>query len=320
MMSKRTIRKIAIALLIIFLFTVVFVESFYAHLGFTQHSYYESIEDATEYDLVVEERDLITEDNFKIHIYDVNVDNPNGVVIMLTGILGPSVTKFYGQAKLVSEKGFAAVLIDARGHGKSDGTRPTLAVNDIKDVNAVVKYIESKPQYKDLPIVIMGVSMGGSTAVNAASLNPSIDGLISISPFSSWIDVCLDMIAQTGIPRWLGYIFVPAIVLCGIFTCGWDFLTVSPKQTIEQIGDKPIMFMRSTGDTTTPIQNHYRIMNHYKGDNVTEFIRESDDHFVVKDDRIYAPFEDKEFCNAILTFLDQFIPEASKPQLSPIAQ
>lgn len=281
------------------------VEIGYSNFGFNNHVSYTNIKSSVEHNLTVIEQDLCTEDDFKIHIYEVIIPQPKGVVIMLSGITGPSVTHFYGEAELVSTVGFASILVDARGHGKSAGDKVTLAIDDVKDVDAVVEYIKNNPQYKDLPIVVMGVSMGGATAVNAASLNPEIDGLIAMSAFSSWTDVCVDVIEVQGWPRWIGNLLRPSIAIHGFFNYGIDFFKIVPEKTIQQIGDKPILFIHCTKDKQVPIANHHRLLEKYTGNNAEVWIRDSDCHFVVNNNQINYPLEDSEYCNRILNFLSE---------------
>lgn len=50
---------------------------------------------------------------------------------------------------------------------------------------AVIEYIEQDAQHKDLPIIIYGLSMGGSTAINVAGQTQDVDGIVAISPYRS---------------------------------------------------------------------------------------------------------------------------------------
>ncbi len=303
-----------ILLVIVILYLVistVFVELAYNYLCFNEHIDYTDIRTAEDYELTSSEHDLITSDNFKIHIYEVDIEQPKGIIIMLSGITGPSVTHFYGQAKLVSEIGFASILIDARGHGKSDGNKVTIGIEDVKDVQAVVNYINLQEKYQDLPIVIMGLSMGGATAINAASTIDDIDALISLSAFSSWTDVNVDLVEISGWPRFIGDFLRPGIILHGFLNYGLDYFNIVPEKTIQQIGNKPILFIHNQYDTQVPIANNYRMLEAYNGNNAQVWIRDSYEHFVVKDNDIDYPFEDIEYCNRILEFLEEVINSTS---------
>ena len=100
---KKILLGVLIATLVYLVASVIIVEIVYEQLCFNQHFDYEYTINPREYGLVAKETDIKASDGVKIHIYEVMVSNPKGVVIMLTGITGPSVTHFYGEAKLVAE-------------------------------------------------------------------------------------------------------------------------------------------------------------------------------------------------------------------------
>ena len=134
MKNRKILKAILITVTIIIVYlaaATIFAEIMFDSLGFIGHFDYESLHNAEDYGFGSKERDLVTSDGIKIHIYETTLDNPQGVVIMLTGITGPSVTAFYGQAQLVSELGFEAVMVDARGHGLSGGQKISLGVGDV---------------------------------------------------------------------------------------------------------------------------------------------------------------------------------------------
>ena len=301
--KKKLIIALITAILLFFIIELVIVEAGYLHLGFAKRVDYTNVVTPEEYGLTTQEIDLITSDNMRIHAYEVLLPNPDGIVIMLTGITGPSVTHFYGEAALVAQENFTSILIDTRGHGKSDGNRVAFAIDDVKDVQAVVDYINSKPEYEDLPIVIMGLSMGGATAINSASLIDDIDALITLSAFSSWTDVCVDVIEQKGWPRIAGDIMRPGIILHGFLSHGMDYFNIVPEKTIKQIGNKPILFIHNQYDTQVPIANHFRLMEAYDGNNVRVWIKDSWEHFIVNDNKIEDPLSDPEYCEKILDFI-----------------
>ena len=79
-----------------------------------------------------------TEDELNISTYEVAVDSPKVVIICLSGINNPSVTEFFGHAKLFKEQNYATILLDMRAHGESDGNKICLGYKEHLDVKAVV--------------------------------------------------------------------------------------------------------------------------------------------------------------------------------------
>ena len=302
---KRIIKIFLIFVIIYVIAAPLFVDFMYTSLGMNEKVVYPTVKYSEEYSFQVEEKQLTTSDNYKIQIYEAIKDNPKGVVIMFTGIQNPSVTYMYGLAQLMYDNGYASILVDVRGHGKSDGNKITFAVEEIKDAQAVVDYINSNTRYKDLPIIAMGVSMGGAVAVNAASTIDDIDGLISMSAYSSWSDVAIDTLEVGGYPRWLANLIKPGIEIHGLFSYGLDFIKYRPEETIKQIEDKPILFMHSKLDNKVPIGNFYRLYKNYSGENADVWIREGDAHFILHGVGLDNPYPDEEYCNKVIEFLEK---------------
>ena len=301
--SKRIIKMLLAIILIYVIAAPLFVEFMYSTMGFNSKVVYHEFKTPEEYEFNVEEKQLTTSDNYKIQIYEVIKDNPKGVVIMFTGIMNPSVTYMYGLAQMMYDNGYASILVDVRGHGRSDGDKITFAVEEIKDAQAVVDYINSNSKYDNKPIIAMGVSMGGAVAVNAASCIDDIDGLISMSAYSSWSDVAIDTLEVGGYPRWFANLIKPGIEIHGLLSYGLDFIKYRPEETIKQIGDKPILFMQSEEDDQVPVGNFYRIYENYSGDNAEVWIREGGAHFILLGVGLDNPYPDEEYCDKVIEFL-----------------
>ena len=308
MKKLKIVGIIALVLVGILVCQLLIVHIGYTELEFNDKVTYEDLRTPEEYNLTVQELDLTTSDNFNIHIYEVLIPDPDGVIIMLTGITGPSVTHFYGQAELVSSQNFASILVDVRGHGKSDGDKVTCAIDDVKDVQAVVNYINNQDRYKDKQILIMGLSMGGATAINSAALIDDIDGVIALSAFSSWTDVNVDCVELKEYPRIIGDLMRPGIITYGLLQYGWDYFEIVPEKSIKKLGDKPIFIMHCTDDSQIPDNSFHRLVAAYNGDNMTTWNREGWEHFVVKENDISHPRTDPEYCEKVLDFLQQFKP------------
>lgn len=117
---------------------------------------------ASDYSTEEKQMYLTTQDGLNIWCSEIFVEKPKAVIIYLTGIIQHSITYFYGHAELMKENGYASILLEVRGHGQSDGNRICLGYEEVNDVRAVVDYIKSEEKYKNVPIVLHGVSMGGA--------------------------------------------------------------------------------------------------------------------------------------------------------------
>ncbi|MEM6469795.1 MAG: alpha/beta fold hydrolase [Planctomycetota bacterium] len=103
----------------------------------------------------------------KIAGWVTSPDGPRGVLLLLHGIHG-SRRSMVPRAIQFHDAGYATVLIDLRCHGESSGDRITLGDREREDVRAAVTF--TKQVYPDLPLGIVGVSLGGAATLMASPL------------------------------------------------------------------------------------------------------------------------------------------------------
>jgi len=228
-----------------------------------------------------------------------------GTVIILSGIQNPSVTAFFGYAKMFSDNGWDTLLIEMRARSQSEGDEIGLGMTEWLDVKAGVDFLSFDEYVKNLPIVAMGTSMGGGTVIIAAGELPRINAVISISAFSTFADLFADNMSMIGIPKFLGIIDIPFLNLYLGLHFGFDALKYSPINGIAKLGERPILMMHSTGDTQVPYSEFERLLKtaESKGVQTATFIREGDEHFICYDQYFDEPAQDTEFSRAIMRFL-----------------
>ena len=83
---------------------------------------------------------LTTADGLNVVAYEVAVEQPNAAVIFLSGIHNPSVTAFFGHARMLLDQGYASILLEMRAHGESEGEVIALGFEEYRDAQAVVDY------------------------------------------------------------------------------------------------------------------------------------------------------------------------------------
>jgi hypothetical protein len=259
---------------------------------------------ASNFDLKAKELVLTTSDNYDIAAYEVNTQNPKAVVIFISGIHNPPVTSFFGHAKLLKEKGYASILYDMRAHGDSEGETICLGYKEVLDTKAVVDYITTNEQYTNTPIIVFGVSMGAATAINSIGEIEEIDGVISLSAYSSWDDAFYDNMITMGAPKGYAWIQRPFVKLYTNFKYGFDTADITPEKEITKLGDRPALLMHSLGDSQVPYANFTRIMKNAP-EQVETWVREGDMHFIVKEEAFLEPEMDPEYALKITSFLEE---------------
>jgi uncharacterized protein len=258
-----------------------------------------------EYGLNPEKLTLTTSDGLRVVAYEVTTEQPKAVVIFLSGIHNPSVTAFFGHAKVLLDDGYASILLEMRAHGESEGSVIALGYQEYLDTQAVVDYIKGSSRYADVPIVVYGLSMGAVTAINSIGQIAEIDGIISMSAYSSFDDVFVD---NMGVPEPFASVQRLFVRLYTSSKYGFESRNITPRNEIQKLGSRPALLIHSTGDSQIPYVNFERIMA-YAPDHVETWVREGDLHFIVQPDSFLHPEEDTEYTERILRFLNRHFGE-----------
>lgn len=119
-------------------------------------------------------------------------------------------------------KEYNSVAFDFRAHGEeTEGQYCTLGRDESYDVTAIAEYLKSRPDLKDLPLIVYGFSMGAVAAILAQAQNDLFEGMILDCPYDS-TDKLLDRGFDNFRIRILGYdIALPGISLlkCYAYNC-----------------------------------------------------------------------------------------------------
>jgi fermentation-respiration switch protein FrsA (DUF1100 family) len=247
---------------------------------------------------------LTTEDGLRLISWEVKADDPRGIVIFLSGIHNPSVTAYFGHAKMMADNGYSSLLIEMRSHGRSEGSKIYVGTREYLDTKAGVEYIKSQPAYKDLPVIVFGVSMGGATAINSIGEIPDIDGLISVSAFSSWEDAFCDNMIVMGFPPIAAKMEKPFVRLYMGLEFGFGSIRISPVNEIKKLDGRPALLMHSTEDSQIPFASFERLKKAATGQ-VETFVRTGDHHMMCMEEHFTEPWKDEEYAGAILSFLEE---------------
>lgn len=163
-------------------------------------------------------------------------------------------------------RGYDVLLFDFSEHGVSDGTKRgfSFGIREKDDVMAAVRFMKEQ---KGLPrVVVLGTSVGGSSAIMAAAEDPTIDGVIAENPVA-----CVEEFALFHLKRMIGayapkaaesiwmkplYTLVSRILLLRI---GAPFGYTRPYQLIAGISPRPVMLMHGTADDLVPIDHSTRL-------------------------------------------------------------
>jgi uncharacterized protein len=180
-----------------------------------------------------------------------------------SNVLG-TVVHFHGNAQNLTahssfvdwlpDEGYNLFMFDYRGYGKSGGkpSRKGLFMDGI----AALEKVRTLPGVDTNRIVIIGQSLGGTTALAIAGRHPELAGqaIISDSSFYSYRRIVRDKIKTIPL---LSLVRVPL---------SWLVIgdAYSPAPTIGNISPTPVLFMHGTADIVIPMHHSKWLYDHSK--------------------------------------------------------
>jgi len=168
--------------------------------------------------------------------WHIKSDKNKGVIVLLHGIRA-SRLDMLKRAKMLYAEGYSSVLIDLQAHGESSGENITIGYLEKFDAVAAIKF--AKEQHPNEPVGLIGVSLGGASAVLASPIN--VDAIILESVFPDLVTAVHNRVEiRLGFLSWL-----PAELLLAQIKprLGFDVSEVRPIDKISDI--KPPVFIIS---------------------------------------------------------------------------
>jgi pimeloyl-ACP methyl ester carboxylesterase len=97
-----------------------------------------------------------------------------------------------GAVTRFTRRGLEVVAYDSRAHGQSDGESCTFGYFEKEDLRRVIRSLPAGP------IMLLGTSLGGAVALQAAVIEPRVSAVIAAEVFSD-----LDVVARERAPFFL---------------------------------------------------------------------------------------------------------------------
>ena len=128
---------------------------------------------------------ISTEDGEKLSAWWVPVASPKGAVLLLHGNAG-NISHRLDYALMFRRLGYATLLVDYRGYGRSSGT-PT-EEGTYRDADAAWRWLTQTRGWKARDIVLFGESLGGGV-VSWVAARQTPQALVLASTFTSAVDL-----------------------------------------------------------------------------------------------------------------------------------
>lgn len=142
---------------------------------------------------------------------------------------------------------YRVVMFDFRYAGESEGEMSTVGAKEQLDMLGAINW--AKDEY-DEPIGLVGMSMGGSTAILAAAQSDDVVGVVADSSFSD-----LEDYLKVNLPVWSDlpdFPFTPMILTIMPMITDLDPKEASPISVLDDIAPRPILFIHNEGDGSIP--------------------------------------------------------------------
>lgn len=179
--------------------------------------------------------------------YHTNDNAP--LAICFHGYRSCWLTDFCGGSDIAFQMGQNILLVDQRAHGKSEGRTITFGIKERLDLLCWVNYA-IKRFGSDVKILLYGVSMGGATVLMASGLDlpENVKGIVADCPYSSPLDIILEVGRQQGYPPKL---IRPFVILGAKIYGGFDVLETSGEEAVKY-AQIPIMIIHGEDDKFVP--------------------------------------------------------------------
>jgi uncharacterized protein len=177
-------------------------------------------------------------------------------LIILASGYGDTQDQMLSIAEFLHHAGFSVLTYNSRARVPSGGKYVTLGVLEQKDVVSVVDYATGRSDVDANRIGILGISMGGASAILAAAKDKRIRAVVDDSGFSDAprvIDAAFEHFVHLP-----AFPFAPITVAIADLRAGIDVARVRPMDVIAEISPRPLLIIHEQGDSVVPTDNSLR--------------------------------------------------------------
>ncbi len=190
--------------------------------------------------------ELVTADGIGLagwYIPAGNGDGPRGPTIVLAHGHGVNKSNLLGRAEVLHRE-YNLVLFDFRNHGQSEDAQTTAGMQERADLRAVLDWlVEAKDPRA---IGVLGVSMGGSVAINEARMDDRVSAVVMDATHATLANALQARLDRQGYPLSLPGAW--AILLGGLVRSGEDMSAADPLQAIDDYGERPLLLISGGRD------------------------------------------------------------------------
>jgi len=179
---------------------------------------------------------------------------PKGLIVMMHGY-GMNMENYLPQAEYLARAGYAVILFDGTGVGRSTGDKIRGLSQHVADAAAVLDYIENEGGFAALPLLLYGHSSGGyaACAVSCKKTYP-IRAIVSVAAY-------IEPLGGMKATLWKRYgIF--SLILMGplaVIQCAEFGRRASGYNSVKGLGltNCPVLVIHSENDPVVPFEKNF---------------------------------------------------------------
>ncbi|MBO6513239.1 MAG: alpha/beta fold hydrolase [Phycisphaerales bacterium] len=234
---KRSLGKRLLRMLVVYLCVSVVGIVVLWVTGYGERLFYFPVRDAFETPAQYEDVWIETADGKRLHGWFMPaVGVPDGerapTILHAHGNAG-NVLYHESYSSFLTMSGFHVLLFDYRGYGRSDKgslNRETLTI----DTRSALAYLMERDDVDPDRVGVMGVSLGGPFALDAAIDETRVEAVVTVSTFASWRGIATDAVGIAGV----------------LIPTGLD-----PVDLARGLGSRPYLIMHGTGDEIIDVKH-----------------------------------------------------------------
>lgn len=201
--------------------------------------------------LPLEETEIETKDGCRLKAHILLPKKSNGLLIIAChGARSNGIGEFAFMSDWLYENGYTVIMPDHRGCGESDGKYMGYGTHESKDTFLWLDY--AKKQFENMPIFLLGVSMGAATVLMMNDKLENYDNIkgtvADCSYTSAWEEFSYQLKTSFHLPNF------PILHICDLYNkilTGFSFKDASPLKAVKN-ATKPILFIHGEKDDFVP--------------------------------------------------------------------
>ena len=227
--------------------------------------------------------DVLAPDGIRLRGWKVTPPNPNGSWVLLFHGVADNRVGVIGQSEFLLRAGYSVIMMDARGHGASEGSIATYGWLERNDTRAVVDALLSSlrnpclsiqwhgPGGPSCPgpkhIFALGESMGAGIALQSAAADPRIEAVVAEASFANLREAAYDYAGLRKYP-WLGKTLLApfswTLLYRGERLTGFPLTEISPVKAVASRAF-PVLLICDEKDEALPCRHTQMIYNAARG-------------------------------------------------------